>query len=207
MKKLITILVMVGIMFVIGIGNANTEEGEPMKSLTDEQLENREDFKKNQQKYNTSIWYIDRYVDNFGDRNGSYFIRNSLSIKGVFDNTATTNSRLLVVFLIDGSYKMALQLYEYAGNNPVKSYSIPDIYNVYVKDKNGKKFYLTAINHNDRLQFTKYDSLDLHRLFIKGDIVKFYIKEQNSSTTNYKFNVNPKGYSNAYKKLREKRKK
>lgn len=199
MKRLFVGILMVMVM-VVGMVNIVSADNE----LTKEQIENRKKFSKTQ--VSSGIWVIDRYVDNFGEENGAYFIHNRPSIRGKFSNTATHNSRLKVYFLIDGSYKMALQLYEYAGNNPVKSYSIPDVYYVNIKDKHGKIIRMRATNYNDRLYFEKSSSLKLHRLFMKGDIIKFHIREQESNTSNYKFNVNTKGYNSVYKKLQEKRK-
>lgn len=151
---------------------------------------------------NTGMWEVRYYVDSFGEPTKKGYIANDNYIKGTFDNSATTNSELNVRFLITNSNDIAVKLYEYAGTTEVKgSYDYPTSYFVYVKDVDGKEYSLNAENTSDRLEFNASDSLVLHKLFLKGKILKFYISEYKGSSK-YNFNIdNPEWYENAYRKL------
>jgi hypothetical protein len=155
---------------------------------------------------NTGIWSVGYYVDDFGEPTKNGYIRNTSLIRGTFSNTATQDSPLNVKFLISNSRDISIQLYEYAGNNPVKAYS-SDSYTVYVQDKNGKRLKLWATNYSERLSLNKSDSRKLHTMLLKGGNIKFRIKEIDTPTTQYNFTIsNADWYDNAYRKLREKKK-
>ena len=151
---------------------------------------------------NTGMWDIRYYVDSFNEPTKERYIANDELIKGTFENSATSNSDLTVQILITSSNDISIKLYEYADNNEVKgSYNYPTSYFVYVKDSEDKKYILNAKNKSDRLEFNASDSLILHKLFLKGKIIKFYIREFEGSSI-YNFNIlNPEWYDNAYRKL------
>lgn len=152
---------------------------------------------------NTGMWSVRHYVDDFGEPTKQAYITNSSSITGIFSNTATENSALNVDFLITNSSSISIQLYEYAGNNPVKAYS-SDWYTVLVQDKNGNRTKLSAINRSDRLQFNQDGSRKIHNILMKGGEVKFKITEDDTPTTKYQFTIKKADwYENAYAKLRE----
>ena len=153
---------------------------------------------------NTGMWSVRHYVDEFGEPTKQGYITNTSSIKGTFSNTATQNSRLNVDFLISGSYKISIQLYKYAGNNPVKAYSSKS-YRVLIQDKDGNRLKLRATNYSDRLSFDKTTSRKVHNIFMKGGTVKFKIVEIDTPTTEYEFTISKADwYKNAYRKLTEK---
>lgn len=151
---------------------------------------------------NTGMWEVRYYVDSYGEPTKDGYIANDDYIKGTFDNSATTNSDLNIRFLITNSKDISLKLYEYADTTEVKgSYDYPTSYFVYVKDSEGKEYSLNAKNTSDRLEFNASDSLILHKLFLKGKIIKFYISEYKGSSK-YNFSIdNPEWYENAYRKL------
>jgi len=152
---------------------------------------------------NTGMWRIRYFVDEFGEPTKQGYITNSSSIKGSFSNTATENSDLNVDFLISKSSDISIQLYEYAGNNPVKAYSI-EMYHVYIQDKDGERFTLIATNRSDRLGFDESGSRQVHKILLKGGLIKFRIVEFDTSTTQYQFNIqNADYYENAYRLLTE----
>jgi len=152
---------------------------------------------------NTGMWSVRHYVDDFGEKTKQGYITNSTSISGAFSNTATQDSRLNVDFLISSFYKISFQLYEYAGNNPVKAYS-SESYRVLIQDKAGNRYKLTATNHSDRLQFDITNSKKVHNILMKGGSIKFKVVEIDTPTTEYEFTI-PKAdwYENAYRKLQE----
>jgi hypothetical protein len=110
---------------------------------------------------NTGIWAIGNYVDNFGEQTKDRYITNKESIIGSFSNTATQNSALKVKLLISNSANISIQLYEYAGNNPVKALT-SERYFVGIKDSEGNKDVLISENNSDRLSFDKTDSKTVH---------------------------------------------
>lgn len=150
---------------------------------------------------NTGIWRVGHYVDEFGEPTKDGYITNSSHIAGTFSNTATQDSKLNVDFLINSSSKIYIQLYEYAGNNPVKAYS-SESYSVLVQDKDGDRLKLRATNYSDRLGFGTSDSRKLHNALMKGGSLKFKIYEIDTPTTEYEFTIsNADWYDNAQKKL------
>ena len=153
---------------------------------------------------NLGMWEVAYYVDNFGDPTNKAYIRNENIITGTFSNTATQNSDLNVVLLITNSSDIAIELFEYAGNNPVKAIS-SDSYTIRVKDKDGNKYNLSAVNYSDRLELNRSNSRKLHNIFLKGGEVQFWIQEDETPTTQYNFTiVNADWYENAYTKLTSK---
>ena len=160
---------------------------------------------------NLGIWKISYFVDDFGERTKEGYITTSIPIYGYFSNSATENSRLRVRFIIANKKDIAIQLYEYAGNNPVKEEDTD--YIVKVKDKNGKTHYLNAVIYkSDRLRFgsssnciyPKYENKNaelMHNILLSGGTIQFYIEEFNRSSTKYKFSINADWYENAYIKL------
>jgi hypothetical protein len=150
---------------------------------------------------NTGIWRVGNYVDEFGEPTKDSYITNSSYIQGAFSNTATQDSKLNVNFLINSSSKIYIQLYEYAGNNPVKAYS-SESYSILVQDKDGERLKLRATNYSDRLGFETSDSRKLHNALMKGGNIKFKIYEIDTPTTEYEFTIsNADWYDNAHKKL------
>jgi len=153
---------------------------------------------------NTGIWRIAHYVDEFGEPTKQKYITNKSLIRGTFSNTATQDSKLDVCFLISNLSDISIQLYEYAGNNPVKAYS-SKFYTVLIQDTEGKRIKLGAINYSERLSFNKVGSRKVHRVLLKGGEIKFRIKEDDTPTTQYEFIISKSDwYDNAYKKLKEK---
>ena len=151
---------------------------------------------------NTGMWTVSHYVDEFGEPTKQAYITNTSSIIGTFSNTATQNSDLKVDFLITNSSKISFQLYEYAGNNPVKAYS-SDSYRVQIQDKDGNRLKLTATNYSDRLTFDRSASIKVHNVLMKGGSVKFNIYEIETPTTEYNFTIqNADWYENAYAQLK-----
>lgn len=149
---------------------------------------------------NLGIWEINHYTNEFGEPTKEPYITNPNYIEGAFSNSATQNSKLNVTFLITNSSDISIQLYEYAGNNPVKGYSSQS-YTVIIKGNDGKRFHLDAHNSSDRLRLPDYASKTLHTVLKKGGRVQFLI-EEDGTPTEYHFTIdNCDGYDNAYKKL------
>ena len=143
------------------------------------------------------------YVDEFGEPTKDGYISNSSYIQGLFSNTATQDSDLNVKFLISDKNDISIQLYEYAGNNPVKAYSATS-YLVLIQDSNGERLKLRATNYGDRLAFNKSESIKVHKALMNGGEIQFRITEVETPTTQYGFSIaNANYYDNAYRKLKE----
>lgn len=148
---------------------------------------------------NLGIWIINYFVDDFGQPTNNGYITTEKAIYGRFSNTATENSRLRVEFIIANKERVAIQLYEYDSNNPVKGYR--DRYNVLVQDKDGNQYKLRAHNYDsDRLTFS--DSEKMHNILLSGGNIKIKIIDSERNTTQYNFEIEDADwYENAYIKL------
>lgn len=163
------------------------------------------------------IWKINYYVDSFGDPTNEGYITNSDIIVGTFSNSATTDSELGVSFLITNKDDIAIKLYEYMNNNPVKD---DGLYVVSIKDSSNKTYSLNAFNSSDRLVFSEsgfYDetgnkllekshAVMMWKLLIKGEELKFNIQKSDTPTTIYNFSI-PKtnGLEQLYLELTKKK--
>ncbi len=148
----------------------------------------------------TGMWSIRYYVDSLGENTREKYISNENIMRGSFNNSATQGSNLNIKFLISNSSDISIQLYEYARNNPVKA-SSPESYVVLLQDRNRSRMTLRAVNYSDRLSFDKRNSKKIHKALLKGGVLKFFIKEIDTPTTQYNFTIQEAdGYRNAYKK-------
>tara|TARA_B100000579_G_C22705046_1_gene791656 strand:- start:21 stop:641 length:621 start_codon:yes stop_codon:yes gene_type:complete len=150
------------------------------------------------------IWYINYFVDTFGDKTDSGYIRNRGYIKGVFSNSATTNSLLNAYFIISNKQRVAIKLLEY-GSSVVKAYK-NNYYNVAVKDGEGKTHSFTGVMYktDDRLYLNpvgKKKVSVMHNILIKGGEVTLVITEQDYGLTTYKVTFNSDGYKNVMNSL------
>ena len=149
---------------------------------------------------NTGIWMVDYYTNDFGEKTKESLIRNSNFIKGTFSNSATENSELNVMFVLTPT-EVFIRLYEYAGDNPIKSRSTIK-YLVTVKDSKNTQYKFKAENSYDSMDFNKSDSKELNNILLQGGKVQFFIEEIDDARTKYRFTIDKADwYGNAYKKL------
>lgn len=138
---------------------------------------------------NTGIWTVKHYVDNFGEPTNDTYITNKEPIKGAFSNSATQDSPLIVHFLLEGPQEMAFQLYEYAGNNPVKDSGYDNEYYIYLKDGEGKRYELEGKNYGDRISLKGIGARKLHEALMKGGALQFHVVKARMPTTQYDFPI------------------
>lgn len=86
---------------------------------------------------NLGIWTVRYYVDEFQNPTTEGYITTSNYVVGTFSNSATTNSDLYVIWLIDSS-DVAIKLLEY-GRNVVKSSYDSTSYSITMLDPDGNK--------------------------------------------------------------------
>lgn len=145
-------------------------------------------------------WEVQYFVDEFGEPTEKGYV--SIFVKGTFSNSATENSDLVAHFIVVDKKDIAIKLYEYARNNPVKDSKENTIY---VLDKNKNKHTLSGYNYSDRISLSdtgkKCDAEKLYNILIQGGEVKFRIVEDNYTTSIYNFKVNANGFGDIIEKL------
>lgn len=116
----------------------------------------------------TGEWQIRNYVDDFNEKTDKKYI--SLGpVKGVFSNSATTNSKLDVVITADTGY-IEIQLFEYGGNHQAK---LNGDVRFKVKESNGDIHEIkTFEGHTIHNETYTNDSL-LRAILLRGGEIKF----------------------------------
>lgn len=146
-------------------------------------------------------WYIKNYVDEFKEETDEKYIA-QISF-GSFSNSATTNSNLTAVLVIDTD-DFRIKLEEY-GSLIVKN---EGSMNLSVKDKDGEVTAFEMYNDSDGYLNFKYSnnkSTDYERMIqilLKGGTAKFYcVSNRYSSKSTYNFNVHCECLQNALNEL------
>jgi hypothetical protein len=153
----------------------------------------------------TGIWKINYFYDEFGDKTNNGFITTNNPIRGVFSNSATTNSALDVAFVISAQNRLAVVLDEYASNNILKAFSTTN-YSVNIKDSDGVIHSLRGIMYDkgDRIfidtNTRKKHINKLHQILMEGGDISMSIKEnsQYGGVSIYSFKFNANGYKNIF---------
>jgi hypothetical protein len=152
----------------------------------------------------TGIWQNEIYTDEFGQTSDRDCIRNRDLIAGSFSNVAKTSAPLNVRFLIFNPNSISLQLFENAGNTPVKALT-PQGYTVTIDDADGAEHKVKAVNYSDKVAFEKTDAGIVHEILMKGGRVQFSIAGDFNATTRYQFTIdNATGYDAAFRNLTQK---
>lgn len=138
---------------------------------------------------NLGIWKIEYYVDDFGDQTNHGYV--STEVNGTFSNSATTDSRLRVRFVIDTS-SIRINLYEYGGNHPIKGEGF-----LYFKVKGADGDTQEIQTNNDdyginrvvSYSYSDYDKI-LRSILYKGGEVRFKgISDRYGSPSEYNFTI------------------
>lgn len=140
-------------------------------------------------------WIIRNYVDHFGDPTSENYLTTKYRIIGTFSNTATTNSKLGVVVLVDDD-SFAFDIYEYNDNIVENYYSKTRTYQIEVKRPNGSKITLTGkmYSKSSRLFLDEKDEMQLIHYF-KNNFgeYKFFISNKDDMTT-WSFSVDASNF-------------
>ncbi len=156
-------------------------------------------YPKNSEVFISDLWEKAYYVDSFGDYTTTSYLRLKNGLYGTFSNSATTNSRLKVQFLIDSPNEMAIKLFEY-GTSEVKGYYSDSSYYIYVKDEAGVTHMFTGKNSSDRIEISASDCPKLHKLLLENKILKFHITYQTNTSYNFTLN-NDESYQKYFEEL------
>ena len=155
----------------------------------------------------TGIWTTGNYLDEFGEKTGEKFVTNKNYIRGLFSNTATTDSDLNVEILVDEN-TFCIMLYEY------EKYLVKSVgstkYNVHIKYGDKKLSFSDVPIYTDRITIgttlsnfkSKVEEFEkLRDIFKKGYDLQFVIYESGRSTTQYSFTVPSSNFYYEYTEL------
>lgn len=152
---------------------------------------------------NLGVWTVRYYVDEFQNPTTEGYITTSNYVVGTFSNSATTNSDLYVIWLIDSS-DVAIKLLEY-GRNVVKSSYDSTSYSITMLDPDGNKVSMTGTMYegSDRIYIASaYKDTVLNALKKNGSVSFKIVEEGKYATSSYLFKMADTSYfSNAYKQL------
>lgn len=144
----------------------------------------------------TGLWQIVTVRDEFGEKTSDKYLL--LQGTGVFSNSATTNSRLLVGMYVMGSDDSVCFLLGEYGTNVVKT---SDTYDVHAKDAKGQVYNMTLEGdpNTGRLTPSYYDSATLQHLLNSDGIVMFSVRERNryGTSSSYIFRIDVTGFAKA----------
>lgn len=153
---------------------------------------------------NTGIWTIKYYVDEFNNPTEDGYITTKEYVRGTFSNSATTNSDLLVVWLIDKD-DVAIKLAEYGRSVVKSSYSSTD-YSIVMLDPDGKKVTMTGKMYKggDRIYFdSQYESTIIDALKQNGSITIKISELGKYASSSYLFKMEDTSFfENAYSRLK-----
>ncbi|MEI7675750.1 MAG: hypothetical protein WCJ03_03130 [Bacteroidales bacterium] len=152
-----------------------------------------------------NYWNVTHYTDEFGEETKQKVIR-SVDYYGKFSNSATQDSRLRVIFFIEGETSMSIKLFEYDNTNPVK-HCTEDGYRMKVRNSTGEDLVIRGENYSDRINFGRRDTKKFTSLLKKNSILKIYIAEISQySRSSYQVTINPSGFKEALIEYKSKEK-
>lgn len=146
---------------------------------------------------NLGVWETGFYVDKFNEPTKEGYVYTELS--GRFSNSATTDSKLTVKFLIDQK-SIRIQLYEYAGNHPIKGEGFVKFI---IKDSNNKEHQIYAYNNDTGdTSVESKNIITLRKILLGGGEIKFFATAGEYTKSEYKFTIrNADFLENAFTKI------
>ena len=146
-------------------------------------------------------WDLSYYVDEFNKPTDEWYISNVSYINGTFSNSATTNSKLTVLVLVDAN-DTAFIMYEY-GSHMVKNSSsrYVDDYDIVVLDDSGTKHNMTGTVYcgGDRLFIDDKYKKSFTDLMQSQKKISVYIVMSDRQTTTYLFDIECSNFGELYK--------
>lgn len=155
---------------------------------------------------NTGIWVVRYYVDEFNLPTDEGYITTKNYVEGTFSNSATTNSKLWVLWLIDDD-SVAIKLLEY-GRNVVKSSYDTTSYSILMLDPDGNRVSMsgTMYKGGDRIYIEdSKEYLVLNALRANGSVTFKITEEGRYANSSYLFKMEDTSFfGNAYNQLMKK---
>lgn len=144
----------------------------------------------------TSVWEMCYYVDDFDQPTDEWYVANKSYFVGKFSNSATTDSTLYAVMLVDAD-SVAFFLYEYGKYLVKNSYSRSNSYTIKMKDTAGKQYTLSGYipSNGDRLIVDNSDEKTVLNALKKSGEVHFVIYDSDRTVEEYKFSVKTSNFS------------
>ena len=146
----------------------------PLTSRAEEQKENK--------------WLIGSYVDKFDRPTGKKYITTENYIEGTFSNSATTDSRLEVILVMDKEH-IFFRLYEYGDNQVDNYYSKDKYYSLSILDSKDIEHEISCYFCSEGTDLIVEDKDEFCRALEYGGKTMFYIEEKDGMSK-YKFTVN-----------------
>lgn len=178
-----------------------SENDEPTNFSEENENEENEKSEKTE-----SLWELKYYVDEFKTPTDEKYIQQTA--RGTFSNSATTNSNLLVKFLVDNE-NITIALYEYGRMQVKNSSSLnSEEYNITMRVIDDTKIKLsgTMYRNGDRIVISSNDiETVLSELNLQNGntTIDFYIEESDWKTTKYLFAIEKSDFVEQYKLLTE----
>ena len=146
----------------------------PFNSKAEEQKENK--------------WKIGTYVDKFDRPTDRKYVTTENYIDGTFSNSATTDSELKVILLMDLD-DISFRLYEYGDRQVDNFYSKDKYYSLSILDSKDIEHEVSCYFYSKGTDLIVRDKDEFCRALEYGGKTIFYLKE-NDGTSKYKFTVN-----------------
>lgn len=148
------------------------------------------------------FWTLGEFVDNFGDKTGRKYISQYFS--GRFSKLGVQNQSANIEFIITGSDKVEIELYQYGrSRNDIMHHND---FTGTLQDSDGNRHTINARGggrSTPRVTFNSRSSNVIHDALMKGGEVKIRLTEEPGGTQ-YSFdlsNSGTRGYSNAFKQM------
>lgn len=153
-------------------------------------------------KENNSLFDIFYFVDDFGDPTDVGYISQKAFLKGIFSNSATTNSTINWELIL-AKDEAAIVIYKYGSTRLTGSYGFPDAYDVLIKGSDGKVYQLYCKNYTDRISVEPNVLKSFTDIFLAGGDVKIAITDNSEySYTSYSLGtINCDGINELYQSL------
>ena len=146
------------------------------------------------------VWELRYYVDEFDQPTSKWYVANRNYFTGTFSNSATENSKLNVIILVDAE-KVSFVLYEYGHNMVKNSYSKSNGYTIVMKDVSGTRHEMSGYipSQGDRLILNdSYEKKVVNALKQSGEVI-FYIYDSDRTVNEYLFTVETDNFKNLIK--------
>lgn len=169
-----------------------------------------------EEQFDTGIWTIDAYVDEFDLPTDEYYIVSNL-ISGTFTNAVATKENLSAYLYYGLDYQTRLvwfRLLPYGNTVEKNPFDATKNYNIVVMDNNGEKYSMSGfmfpqsdllyVNYNGGGS-GKTDAELLCKILTQGGTVRISISEDDNSLVKYVLTIeDAAGFANAQSKFIEK---
>lgn len=196
MKAIRVLVVMVLVFSFSACGNDSIEREDNSPISNNAAISETNDA---EQSKTEGIWDIYYYVDEFDEPTDERYIDLKEDVKGVFSNSATTNSELYVGFAIDEN-EVGIFLYEYDYDFPLKGDFSDEEYTISLKKENGEKATIAGklFEDDDRITIKGDDKKTFIDFLCGEEKFKVYIENNEYSGNNYLFELSPSNFSQLY---------